>query len=295
MADLEFLRHLAIDEQRVAGRQENPRNPPVKRGPQPLDPRIQIVRPHPGQIEAARMLRHLLSGSEITAGGEKQLQDPYAFRCIPQVHGATWDVIEHCRKVLEIEVNSVTDNPLIFPDEGEVLSGGNFHGQPVAMAMDYMAIALAELGSIAERRTYQLLCGLRGLPEYLTLEAGVQSGLMIAQYTAASIVNRNKTLCTPASIDSIPTSKGQEDHVSMSANAASKLHELCDNLHTILAIEFLTATRALAFRKPMKTSPFLEGLSTGFSAQIGGHDGDEALYPLIRAAKHFTREIRIPA
>jgi histidine ammonia-lyase len=263
--------------------------------PQPLDARIHAIRPHAGQIEVARTMRKLLEGSEIAVSGEKQLQDPYAFRCVPQVHGATWNAVQHCHMILITEINSVTDNPLIFPDEEEVLSGGNFHGQPIALVMDYLALALAELGSISERRTYQLLCGTRGLPDYLTLEAGVQSGLMIAQYTAASIVNRNKTLCAPASIDSIPTSKGQEDHVSMSANAASKLYELCDNLHAILAIEFLTATRALEFRKPAKTSPYLEDLRARFAAIIGDANGDQALYPLIQAAKEFTLDLRVPA
>jgi histidine ammonia-lyase len=262
--------------------------------PEPLDARIQDIRPHAGQIAVAQTMRRLLEGSEIASSGEKQLQDPYAFRCVPQVHGASWDVVRHCHEILEIEINSVTDNPLIFPDEEEVLSGGNFHGQPVALAMDYLALALAELGSISERRTYQLVSGTRGLPDYLTLEAGVESGLMIAQYTAASVVNRNKTLCAPSSIDSIPTSKGQEDHVSMSANAASKLYELCDNLHGILAIEFLTASRALEFRKPASTSPYLEGLRRKFSEIIGEANGDQALYPLIRTAKDFTREIRVP-
>ena len=262
--------------------------------PQPFDQRIHDLRPHIGQSKIARQIRHLLDGSEIASQGEKELQDPYAFRCIPQVHGATWDALDHCQKIVEVEMNSVTDNPLVFPYAEEVISGGNFHGQPLALSMDYLAIAIAELGSIAERRCYQLLTGERGLPEYLTLEAGVQSGLMIAQYTAASLVNRNKILCTPASIDSIPTSKGQEDHVSMSANAATKIHELVDNVHTILAIEFLTAARALEFRTPMHTSPFLEALRKSFLEVNNVGDQDFFLAPVIQAAREYTREIRIP-
>ena len=261
--------------------------------PEPFDARIQLIRPHAGQIHAAAEMRRLLEGSEIAAYGEKHLQDPYAFRCVPQVHGASWDVIAHCIKVIETEVNSVTDNPLIFPDTKDVLSGGNFHGQPIALAMDYLGLALAELGSISERRTYQLLCGQRGLPDYLTLEAGVQSGLMIAQYTAASIVNRNKLLCTPASIDSIPSSKGQEDHVSMSANAASKLYELCDNVHTILSIEFLTAMRALDFRKPEKTSPQLELIRDAFLQIVPAHDDDQILQTLISKTREYTAALRM--
>lgn len=262
--------------------------------PQPFDPRIHEIRPHAGQREVARQILELLRHSEIASQGEKQLQDPYAFRCVPQVHGATWDVLRYCTSLLETEANSVTDNPLVFPETGEILSGGNFHGQPVALAMDYLALALAELGSISERRIYQLLCGTRGLPDYLTMEAGVQSGLMIAQYTAASVVNRNKVLCTPASIDSIPTSKGQEDHVSMSANAATKLYEICDNLHTILSIEFLTAARALEFRKPAQTSPYLRDLISGFRKEVPMREEDEAIAPLIRKTRLFTEQIHEP-
>lgn len=256
--------------------------------PEPFDARIQQLRPHPGQIHTASEIRRLLDGSEIAMYGEKHLQDPYAFRCIPQVHGASLDVMMHCIQMIEIEMNAVTDNPLIFPETEEVLSGGNFHGQPIALAMDYLALALAELGSISERRTYQLLCGHRGLPDYLTKDPGVQSGYMIAQYTAASIVNRNKILCAPASIDSIPSSKGQEDHVSMSANAASKLYELCDNLNTILSIEFLTAMRALDFRRPARTSPLLEEIRTMYREVVPAQDDDQILQPLIQKTKAFT-------
>lgn len=260
--------------------------------PQPFDRRIHALRPHTGQRYVAEMILGLLEGSGIAAQEGKQLQDPYAFRCVPQVHGASRDVIAHCRQILDTEIHSVTDNPLIFPEDGEILSGGNFHGQPIAMAMDYLAIALAEYGSISERRTYQLVSGHRGLPEYLTRDAGLESGLMIAQYTAASIVNRNKILCTPASIDSIPSSKGQEDHVSMSANAATKLHELCENVHTILAIEFMTAMRALDFRAPSKTSPVLERIREAYRIAVPVPEGDCALEPLISSTRTFTTEIQ---
>lgn len=260
--------------------------------PEPFDARIQDLRPHPGQIHTAGEIRRLLDGSEIAMYGEKHLQDPYAFRCIPQVHGASLDIILHCIQTIEIEMNAVTDNPLIFPETEEVLSGGNFHGQPIALAMDSLALALAELGSISERRTYQLLCGHRGLPDYLTKEPGVRSGYMIAQYTAASIINRNKILCSPASIDSIPSSKGQEDHVSMSANAASKLYELCENVNTILSIEFLTAMRALDFRRPARTSPMLEEIRTQYREVVPEQDDDQALQPLIQKTKVFTNTRR---
>lgn len=260
--------------------------------PRPYDAHIHDIRPHGGQRDVAQALRDLLAGSEIAVQGDKQLQDPYAFRCVPQVHGASQDAIGHCAQITEIEANSVTDNPLVFPDTGEVLSGGNFHGQPLALAMDYLAIALAELGSISERRTYQLLSGTRGLPDYLTVEAGVQSGLMIAQYTAASIVNRNKILCTPASIDSIPTSKGQEDHVSMSANAATKVHEICENLYMILAIEFLTSSRALTFRKPAKTSPTLLRMLEEYRKVVPVQEADETIAPLIRKTVAFMQGLK---
>lgn len=223
-----------------------------------LDDHIHSARGQVGQSITARVIRDHLTGSTLTNGGEKELQDPYAFRCIPQVHGASYDTLIHCTDIVTREINAVTDNPLIFPDSGKILSGGNFHGQPLALVLDFLSIALAELGSIAERRTYQLLSGKRDLPDYLIERSGVQSGLMIGQYTAASLVNRNTMLCTPSSTGNAITSKTQEDHVSMSATAAIKAYELCRNCRTILAIEFLTAMQALEFRRPAQTSPFLE-------------------------------------
>ena len=183
---------------------------------------IHQIRPHLGQIKTAKNIREFLKGSNIQANFKEHVQDPYSFRCIPQVHGATKDVLDHVKSIFEIEVNSVTDNPIIFSNEDEIISGGNFHGQPLAMALDYLAIAISELGSISERRTYQLISGQRGLPSFLVANPGLNSGFMIPQYTAASIVSQNKQLCTPASIDSIVSSNGQEDHVSMGANAATK-------------------------------------------------------------------------
>ena len=214
----------------------------------PFDARVQTVRGHNGQTAVAAEILGFLKGSEVAYGSGKHLQDPYAFRCVPQVHGATHDVLTHAGNVLETEINAVTDNPLVFPDTDAVISGGNFHAQPIALVLDYMSMAIHELGSISERRTYKLLSGARDLPDCLVRDAGLQSGLMIAQYSAASIVNRNKILCTPASVDSIPSSKGQEDHVSMAANAGTKLREIVQNVKTILAIEFLSATQAVELK-----------------------------------------------
>lgn len=224
----------------------------------PFDALVHFVRPHRGQIKTAERVLSLLEGSEIAASEKKNIQDPYSFRCIPQVHGATKDTIRYVSGVFKTEINSVTDNPNIFPKEDKIISGGNFHGQPLALALDFLAIAMAELGSISERRTYQLISGLRGLPAFLSDNPGLQSGMMIPQYTAASIVSQNKQLASPASVDSIVSSNGQEDHVSMGANAATKLYKVVENIETILSIEVLNAAQALEFRKPLKTSPFLE-------------------------------------
>ena len=255
---------------------------------QPYDARIHDLRPHSGQRSVAHDVSRYLQGSQIASNGEKQLQDPYAFRCVPQVHGATLDTIDHADRVLSVEANSVTDNPLVFADTDGILSGGNFHAQPVALVSDFLAIAVAELGSISERRTYQLISGQRGLPDYLTPTPGVQSGLMITQYTAASIVNRNKILCTPASIDSIVTSKGQEDHVSMAANAATKLYEVCQNCGTILAIEFLAASQALEFRRPATTSPVLEQICKDYREAVTPFiEADQVLQPVIEKTHEF--------
>lgn len=224
----------------------------------PLNAHIHRVRPHSGQIETAATLLHLLEGSEIATAEKNSVQDPYAFRCVPQVHGASRDALEYIEKMVTTEINSVTDNPNIFPDEDLIVSGGNFHAQPLALPLDHLALALSELGSISERRVYQLISGQRDLPPFLTDNPGLNSGLMIAQYTAAAIVNQNKTLCTPASADSIVSCNGQEDHVSMAANAATKAKRVVLNLERLLAIEFMTAMQALEFRRPLRSSPPIE-------------------------------------
>ncbi|MCC7303241.1 MAG: histidine ammonia-lyase [Bacteroidia bacterium] len=226
--------------------------------PEPFSELLQEIRPHPGQISVAGNMRRLLKGSQITGKEKKHVQDPYSFRCIPQVHGATRDVLTHSEHILRTEINSVTDNPTIFPEADKILSGGNFHGQPLALMLDHLAIAVAELGSISERRTFLLISGQRGLPPFLVHNPGLNSGLMIPQYTAASIVSKNKQLCTPASVDSITSSNGQEDHVSMGANAATKCYEVVKNVMRVLSIEMLSAAQAIEFRRPLRTSTLLE-------------------------------------
>ncbi len=255
----------------------------------PFDDRLQRIRPQAGQREVARAVRRWLAGSELEKVEKAQVQDPYAFRCVPQVHGASMAALAHARSVVLDEVNSVTDNPNIFPEEDAILSGGNFHAQPLALVFDYLAIALAELGSISERRTYQLLSGNRGLPVFLTQRPGLHSGLMIPQYTAAAIVSQNKQLCTPASVDSITSSNGQEDHVSMSANAATKLLRVVENLENLLAIEFMTAAQALSLRRPARTSPALEAVLSAYRKEVPPLDHDRVLSDDIRTTVAFLR------
>ena len=227
---------------------------------EPFNELIHYVRPHKGQIVTANRMTELLEGSQLISRHKEHVQDPYSFRCIPQVHGASKDTIEYVKKVFKTEINSVTDNPNIFKNEDLIISGGNFHGQPLAMALDFLSIGLSELGSISERRTYQLISGLRGLPAFLVDNPGLNSGFMIPQYTAASIASQNKQLATPASVDSIVSSNGQEDHVSMGANAATQCYQVVNNLEKVLAIELLTAAQALDFRRPMKSSGSIEKL-----------------------------------
>ena len=219
----------------------------------PFDARIHQLRPHPGQIRVAENIRSLLLDSEILESHRHcgKVQDPYSLRCVPQVHGASRDSIGYAVQVLETEINSVTDNPLVL-DNGDIISGGHFHGQPLALAFDLASIALAELGSISERRTYLLLEGHDGLPTLLMQETGINSGFMIPQYTAAALVSENKVLCHPSSVDSIPTSLGQEDHVSMGSIGAQKMLQVMHNLEHILAVELFTASQALDFRKPLQ-------------------------------------------
>jgi histidine ammonia-lyase len=240
----------------------------------PFDERLHSIRKQTGQIETAKTIRKLLENSEIAALEKPQVQDPYSFRCVPQVHGASKDAFAYAEAVFTKEANAVTDNPNVFVADDDILSGGNFHAQPLALALDFLAIALAELGSISERRTYLLISGQRGLPTYLAKAAGLHSGLMIPQYTAASIASQNKQLCTPASVDSIVSSNGQEDHVSMAANAATKCFRVVQNVERILAIEWLNATQALEFRRPMQTSPILESYVKKYRETVAFADID---------------------
>jgi histidine ammonia-lyase len=256
---------------------------------EPFNPMIQEIRPHPGQIDAARAVKDYLFGSEIITRKKSQVQDPYSFRCIPQVHGATKDALDFAASVFSREINAVTDNPTIFPEEDLVISAGNFHGQPLAIAFDLMCIALAELGNISERRIYQLLSGARALPPFLVAEPGLNSGLMIPQYTAASLVSQNKQLATPASVDSIESSNGQEDHVSMGANAATKTYRIITNLETILGIELMNAAQALEFRQPAKSSAPIEKLLKAYREQVPFIVKDQILYPYIDSSAKFIR------
>jgi len=246
-----------------------------------------IIRPHKGQLATAENICQWLKGSELIAQNGKQTQDPYSFRCVPQVHGASKDSVDYIRSVFETEINSVTDNPNVFPEEDLIISAGNFHGQPLALTLDLLCIALAEIGSISERRTFQLISGTRGLPPFLVKNAGLNSGLMITQYTAASIASENKQLCTPASVDSIVSSNGQEDHVSMGANAATKCLRVVENVERILAIELITATQALELRRPLKSSQKIEKLLSDFREVVSFNDADRLLANDIKAAVQF--------
>ncbi|MEO6488317.1 MAG: histidine ammonia-lyase [Ferruginibacter sp.] len=255
----------------------------------PLNENIHRVRSHEGQVNTASILRGLLKGSKISMQHKKQVQDPYSFRCIPQVHGATADTINYVQSVFIKEINSVTDNPNIFPDEDLIVSGGNFHGQPLALALDFLSIAMAEIGSISERRTYQLISGQRNLPLFLIKNPGLHSGFMIPQYTAAGIVSENKQLCTPSSVDTISTSNNQEDHVSMGANAATKCKRVIDNVEKVLAIELLTAVQAIEFRRPLKTSDQLEEIITAFRKVVSFNDADRVLHGDMVEAVRFLK------
>lgn len=261
--------------------------------PEPFNELIHYVRPHKGQVVTAARVLEFLEGSELISRPKEHVQDPYSFRCIPQVHGASKDAIEYARKVFKTEINSVTDNPNVFVQDDMILSGGNFHGQPLALALDFLGIAMAELGSISERRTYQLIAGLRGLPPFLVKSPGLNSGFMIPQYTAASIVSQNKQLATPASVDSIVSSNGQEDHVSMGANAATKALQIVDNLERILAIELMNAAQALEFRRPARTSEFLESFVKSFRMDVPTVDTDRILHHDIENTIAFLRSFQI--
>ena len=257
-----------------------------------FDELIHLVRPHKGQVSTAENIRGLLEGSEIQKQEKEHVQDPYSFRCMPQVHGATKDVISHVKSVFTTEMNSVTDNPTVFPEEDKIISGGNFHGQPLAMSMDYLALAISELASISERRTYQLISGLRGLPAFLVADPGLNSGMMIPQYTAASIVSQNKQLCMPASSDSIVSSNGQEDHVSMGANAATKLYKVIENVERVLAIELMNSVQAIAFRKNT-SSVFIENFIDTYRNEVPFLDEDRLLHTDIQKSISFLQSLEI--
>ncbi len=259
----------------------------------PFNELIHMVRPHKGQIVTAKRFNELLEGSEIIAQDKEHVQDPYSFRCIPQVHGATKDTIYYVKKVFRTEINSVTDNPNIFIESDEIVSGGNFHGQPLALTLDFLGIALAELGSISERRTYQLISGLRGLPPFLVSNPGLNSGFMIPQYTAASIASQNKQLATPSSVDSIVSSNGQEDHVSMGANAATKALRIIDNLERILAIELMNASQALEFRRPLKSSEFIESFIKSYREEVPLVEDDRILHYDIENTIAFLNNLQL--
>ncbi|WP_010253773.1 histidine ammonia-lyase [Myroides injenensis] len=260
---------------------------------EPFNELIHFVRPHKGQIHTAQFFNEILEGSELISRAKEHVQDPYSFRCIPQVHGASKDAIDYVDRVFKTEINSVTDNPNIFYKDDLIVSGGNFHGQPLALALDFLGIALAELGSISERRTYQLISGLRGLPPFLVSDPGINSGFMIPQYTAASIVSQNKQLATPSSVDSIVSSNGQEDHVSMGANGATKALRIVNNLERILAIELMNATQALEFRRPAKSSEFIESFVSAYRDEVSFVDEDRILHYDIEKSIAFLNSFQI--
>ena len=259
---------------------------------EPFDTLVHLVRPHNGQIKTAERILSFLKDSELMQQPKKHVQDPYSFRCMPQVHGATKDTLMFVRNTFITEINAVTDNPNIFTKEDKIISGGNFHGQPLAFGFDFLKIAMAELGNISERRTFQLVSGLRELPSFLVEKSGLNSGLMIPQYTAASIVSANKQLATPASVDSIVSSNGQEDHVSMGANAAIQAYQIIENVERILAIELLNASQAMFFRTK-KTAPFLSAMLSGFQSVIPKLTDDRVLYDDIQKAIKFIQTLEL--
>jgi histidine ammonia-lyase len=259
---------------------------------EPFMDELHQIRPHKGQIQTAERFRMLLSDSELMNGYKEHVQDPYSFRCIPQVHGASKDTVNYVASVFSAEINAVTDNPTIFPDQDIIVSGGNFHGQPLAIALDTLAIAAAEWGNIAERRTYQLLHGKRGLPPFLVANPGLNSGFMIPQYTAASLVNQNKQLCTPSSVDSIESSQGQEDHVSMGANSATKAYKVVQNLERILAIELFNGAQALDFRRPKRSSEFLESFVKQYREKVKFISEDIVMHNEMEKSIRFLQEVQ---
>ena len=256
---------------------------------EPFDELIHSVRSHAGQKSTARFFRKILDESEMITSEKTAVQDPYSFRCIPQVHGASKDMLDYINVVFEREINSVTDNPTIFPEADRIISGGNFHGQPLAVALDMMCIAAAELASISERRIYKLNSGQRELPVFLVPAAGLNSGFMITHYVAASMVSQNKQLCTPASVDTIDSSNGQEDHVSMGANAATKAYRVVENLEKILAIELMKAAQAIEFRRPKKSSPFIENILAEYRKVVPFVKEDVYMHEQMEDSRKFLK------
>jgi histidine ammonia-lyase len=260
----------------------------------PFDPRIHALRGHAGQIETAQALRALMAGSAIRAShlvGDSRVQDPYCLRCQPQVMGAALTVLRQAAATLETEANGVTDNPLIFPGDDVALSGGNFHAEPVAFAADMIALAICEIGSLAERRVAMLTDpALSGLPAFLTPRPGLNSGFMIAQVTAAALVSENKQRATPASVDSIPTSANQEDHVSMAAHGARRLMAMAENASAVIGIELLTAVQGCDFHRPLASSDALEAARTALRAQVPTLEDDRFIHPDIDAAVRLVRQ-----
>lgn len=256
---------------------------------EPFTHTVHLVRPHKGQLETADRIRGLLEGSELIRQPKINVQDPYSFRCIPQVHGAVKDTIDYVYSVIDREINSVTDNPIVCEEDDAVISAGNFHGEPIAMPLDFLAIALCELDNISERRIYRLVSGTRGLPSFLVANPGVNSGFMITQYTAAAVVSQNKTLGMPASVDSIPSSQDQEDHVSMGANAATKLYKVVYNTEKVLAIELFNAAQALEFRRPLKSSPAVEAIFADYRKVVPFIEEDQVMYKHIAHSIEFLR------
>jgi histidine ammonia-lyase len=259
---------------------------------EPFNALVHQIRPHKGQLDCAALILKNLAGSALAEKDKKQVQDPYSFRCIPQVHGASKDAIDYVASVFETEINSVTDNPNVFPEEDLIISAGNFHGQPLALAIDYLKLALAELGNISERRVYLMLSGNRELPSYLSPIPGLNSGLMIPQYTAASIVSKNKQLCTPASADSVPSSNGQEDHVSMGANAVVQCYEISKNLKLIIGIEWMTAAQALSFRKE-QSSKVVQALLFDYRKLVPVLVADRVLYTDMQITNEFLATYKV--
>lgn len=263
--------------------------------PEPFIEHVHAVRNHKGQLQTAANISRYLEGSELITQEKVHVQDPYSFRCMPQVHGATRDAIQHVKTVFENEINAVTDNPTIFPDEDQIISAGNFHGQPLAINLDYLAIAVAELGSISERRTYKLIGGFRGLPPFLVANPGLNSGFMIPQYSAASIVSQNKQLCTPASVDTIDSSNGQEDHVSMGANAATKCYLVVNNVEKLLGIELFNAAQGICFRRPLRSSSVVEELVAKFQEEVPFVEDDIVMHEEMKKAVAFVANCKLPS